>query len=152
MGQELPPRLSDADYIDAQAELERLGPVDGVWVGTLRPILDPVGGYRDWPEGFPIRREISGEDVALWFIEKGDTLDPFLGDAIHLFAVDGTALVDYIAGNDAFNEVWSMSLNQIEPDRMKGFVLRTVHNFSMRKDSPWRIFPVYSVINLERER
>ncbi len=45
-GQELPPRLSDADYIDAQAELERLGPIDGVWVGTLRPILDPVGGYR----------------------------------------------------------------------------------------------------------
>jgi len=150
--QEPPPRLTQDDFIDASVELERLGSIDGVWVGDLKTRFDPVGANREWPDGFPIRIEIQGDAVGLWNIEEGGVLEPFPGDAVLIFAVDGTALIDYVAGNETFNEIWSISLNHVDPDVMKGFVSRTVHNFAVKKDSPWRVFPVYSVMNLKRER
>lgn len=149
--QDFPPLTSADDYIDANEEFERLGPMDGVWIGMLKPIHDPVGAYREWPDGFLIQIEIRGDDIGLWFIEEGNVLEAFPGDSVLMFAVDGTALIDYVAGSEIFNEIWSFSLNHVEPDLMKGFVSRTVHNFAIRRDSPWRIFPVYSVIDLERQ-
>lgn len=150
--EKLPPLTSSSDKIDARAELKRLGQMDGVWIGTVRPKFDPVGASRDLPDGFPIRVEMKGEDVKLSFIEKGSVLKPFPGDAGLVFAADGTALINYIAGNDVVTEVWSISLNHVDPNRMKGFISRTVHNFGVTKDSPWRVFPVYSVVDLERGR
>ena len=148
----LPPRSSPADRIDAQAELKRLGKMDGVWTATVRPKFDPVGAWRDYPDGFPIRIEIQGEDVKLSVIEKGGVLKPFPGEAVLMIAADGTALINYFSGSKVFNEVWSISLNHVDPNLMKGFVSRTVHNYAVKKESPWRVFAVYSVADFERGR
>jgi hypothetical protein len=150
--EKLPPLSSSSDKIDARAELKRLGQMDGVWIGTVRPKFDPVGASRDLPDGFPIRIEMKGDYVTLSFIEKGGVLKPFPGDAGLVFAADGTALINSIAGSDVVTEVWSVSLNHVDPNRMKGFISRTVHNFGVKKDSPWRVFPVYSVVDFERGR
>ena len=84
-------------------------------------------------------------------IEKGGALLPFPGEAGLTVKTDGTTLVDYALSTDALTEVWSISLNQFDPTRMKGFVSRTVHNFNLRKSSPWRLFAVYSIVDFVRE-
>lgn len=142
---------SASDLINVEEELGRLGSSDGVWVGLIRPTIDTVGAYRQWPDGFPIRIEITGDDVRLWTIERGGVLEPFPGEAWLAVKGDGTTLIDYALGTDTLTEVWSISLNQFEPTRMKGFVSRTVHNFNLRKSSPWRLFAVYSIVDFVRE-
>ncbi len=148
--QEPPPSLVMGDYIDSQEELQRLGSIDGIWEGHLTIVEDPVGANRQYPDGYPFRIEIRDEEVGLWFIEEGDRLDPLPGDAWLVFTSDETGLVNYVAGNDAFTETWSISLSKTEPDEMEVHVLRTVHNFAVRKDSPWRVFAVYSTSTVER--
>ena len=148
--QDYPDASTQDDYIDPQQELARIGSMDGTWVGHLNIVYDPNGANREWPDGFPIQIEISGEEIRMWLIEDGGVLDRMPGDAALILNIDGTALVDYFAGNDAYNEIWSISLNQTDPDVLKGFVSRTVHNFAYRKESPWRVFPVYSTIEFKR--
>lgn len=147
---ELPATSTAADLIDPESELRALGKIDGSWIGIVKPIHDPVGANREYPDGFPISIVIDGDNVKLSFVEEGNVHEPFPSEAVLVYSADGTALIDYVGGSATVTEIWSISLNQVGPDEIRGFVSRTVHNLAVRRDSPWRAFPVYSVVEFRR--
>lgn len=148
---EYPEPSTASDQIDVQKELEELGSFDGVWVGQFAPLHDPNGASRQYPNGYPMQITISGEAAELALIEEGDRIDPFPGESLLAFAADGTALIIYIAGSEAYTENWTISLNQVAPGVIKAFISRTVHNIALRRDSPWRVFPQYAVVEFKRK-
>lgn len=147
---QLPARSTAADLIDFESELRSLGTIDGTWIGDVKLIHDPVGAYRDYSEGFRVLIDIDGENVSLSFVEEGDVRKPFPSEAVLVFSDDGTALIDYLGGSATVTEIWSISLNQVGPNEVRGFISRTVHNLALRRDSPWRVFPVYSSVEFKR--
>ena len=151
LAQALPPIPGDDDVLDAEEELRRLGSINGFWEGNVEHKLDAVGTTRTMPNGFPIRIEIDGKRVGIWVGRESGRLEPLAGDAALIFAQDGTALIDYVAIGDGFVETWSLSLNQVKPEKLSVFILRTVHNYGIAHTSPWRAFSVYSVAELERD-
>ncbi len=150
LADELPALSAESDKVDIAKELEALGSMDGEWVGMFKSLHDPNGANRNEPSGFMMRVIINGEDASLAFIEEGNKIEPFGGNEWLVFAQGGTALINYVAGNGAFTEIWTVSLGQIAPSKLRGYISRTVHNVGLRRDSPWRQFPVYGSIELER--
>lgn len=149
LAQSYPPVSTEADYIDAVAEVERLGSLDGTWQGRLTPLHDPVGSQRNEPDGFEIRIEIAGEEAALWYEEDG-RFEPYPGGSILLFADNRAAMIIYVAENESFIETVTFTLSHKTKDEVVAYGSRVVHNVAIRPDSPWRIFPVYSQIDLRR--
>ena len=150
LAQDYPSRLTESDFIDPQQELQRLGSIDGVWEGHLTIVEDPIGANRQFPDGYPIRVAVEGEQVGIWFVEEGGRLDALPGEAWLVFSSEESALLNYVAGSDAFTETWAISLSKTGPDEMDVHILRTVHNFAVRVDSPWRVFAVYASSSFER--
>ncbi len=145
------PAVSKAeDYIDGKKELLSLGSMDGSWVGNMVPAVDRAGANRQYPEGYLVQVTIDGEKAQLAFVEEDNKIVPFENEALLLFAEDGSALINYVAGSAIFTETWTVSLAHIAPNTMKAIVTRTVHNFSVRRDSPWRVFSVYADMELNR--
>ena len=147
-----PDRLKPSDYIDPDDELSEIADMDGTWIGNLQIVHDPAGANREYPDGYPIRIDIDGEEASLFFIEEGDVLDPFPGDTLLAGVLSGSALIFYLAESETFMETWSISLNHVAPNQAKGFISRSVHNFAVRRDSPWRAFPVYATADFERQQ
>jgi hypothetical protein len=149
VGQHYPDHPTDADTLDPQRELNALGSFNGVWEGFFEVNYDPNGFYRDSPGGVKMRLAINGGSVGVEVYE--DDKPVRLAVENYIYAVEGTAMINTVNRNDGFVQNFSIFLAHVEPDKMEGYVSLNVHNFLYAKTSPWRIFPAYGRLVVDRQ-
>lgn len=148
-GQAFPPEPDESELIDPQVEMANLGRPIGVWEGSVEPLYDPVGMNRLQREGYTMRLTIRAESAELLIMEADGQPRPLDGE-VYMYQVDNTVLVSYVLANGAFVEYQSLALGQVERNTLKGYLSRIVHNLVVPNSSPWRLVPVYGMVNLER--
>ena len=145
-----PPEPADSELIDPEREMQRLGWPMGVWRGVVEPLYDPIGMNRLEPEGYKIEITIRNQSAEIVVTELDGSLRRLDEGETYIYNVDNTVLVSYVNWNGAFVEYQSFALAQIEPDKIKGYVSRVVHNVVVPNNSPWRVIPVYALVELDR--
>jgi hypothetical protein len=148
--QEYPDHPTEAETLDPELELNSLGSFNGVWEGFFEVNYDPVGFYRHSKAGVQMRFVIDGSNVQVQVYEDGKPVR--LAVENFIYAVEGTALINTVNRNDGFVQSFSIFLAHVARDRMEGYVSLNVHNFLYRSTSPWRVFPVYGRLIVDRKQ
>lgn len=149
IAQSFPPEPDGSELIDPQIEMASLGSPTGVWEGSIEPLYDPVGMNREQREGYKMRLTIRDRSAEI-IVTESDGQERRLDGDIYIYQVDNTVLISYVLSNGAFVEYQSLALGQIERNKLKGYLSRVVHNLVIPNSSPWRLVPVYSLVNMER--
>ncbi len=148
-GSEPPPRLTKADTIDAEKELERIGSIVGTWEGVLDVFHDPVASRRS---GGPLELRIKLDDenaaIQLKDREGTDVLDK--ESTVKGGEATGTVLAFYAGGSETFAEYWVFVLHHVDRDLIKAHVMRAVHNANTKPDNAWRSFSMFGEAKLNR--
>ncbi len=150
VAQEFPDIPTEAEILDPELELNSLGSFNGVWEGFFEVNYDPVGFYRDSKAGVQMRFVIDGSNVQVQVYEDGKPVR--LAVENYIYAVEGTALINTVNRNDGFVQSFSIFLAHVARDRMEGYVSLNVHNFLYRSTSPWRVFPAYGRLIVDRKQ
>ena len=116
----------------------------------MEPLYDPVAAMtRVNPDGHGLRITINGDAVQMaWFEDDGER-GPWCRES-YIYTVEGTTMLNCINRNEAFVEHFSLFLAHVDKNSLAGFVSRGVHNWTVRKTSPWRLVPMYFRIELQR--
>jgi hypothetical protein len=148
---EPPPRMTAAEAIDGEKELQRIGSMVGRWEGSINVLHDPLVTRRS---GGTLRLAIAlGEENATVSLTDDDGTNVLDKDSVvRSGEANGSLFVLYAGGSDTFAEYWIFVLTHVDRDFVQASVTRTVHNANAKPENPWRSFSVFGEARLKRTK
>ena len=139
------------EYIDPQKEMARLGWPIGMWEGTLEVLYNPywLDQEKETVQKPDIRIRIREKSAEIHYKDDKGKYFSIPGE-IYIYIRDNTVLVSHVYWNGGFVEYQSFALAQTDPDVIKGYHSRTVHNLVVPSTSDYRVMPSYALVELER--